>query len=225
MKNPIITEDEKNKIMELGTPRKKVQYIWDYYKMWIIGAAVLICLVVYFIVAFANRDEDAALEVVFVNNYDNISGNSDLLKNFEEYVGEENLGGDVVFDNNAYFDLSRDSDYKNSYFTKVVAYLEAGTAQAVVCQYDNLMGIAQGGRFMDLTDERVSSIYDKYKDSLVYYDSEEGRIPIGIDISEGYNALGLTEYADGRAYIGLSAYTDDFELTEKFIDYIMSQVQ
>jgi hypothetical protein len=78
---------------------------------------------------------------------------------------------------------------------------------------------------MDLTDERVSSIYDKYKDSLVYYDSEEGRIPIGIDISEGYNALGLTEYADGKAYIGLSAYTDDFELTEKFIDYIMSQVQ
>ena len=53
MKKPIITEEEKQKIKEMDSIRKKIGYIWDYYKLWIIGAVVLVGLVVYFTVVFA----------------------------------------------------------------------------------------------------------------------------------------------------------------------------
>lgn len=49
MKKPIITEEEKQKIKEMDSTRKKIGYIWDYYKLWIIGAVVLVGLVVYFL--------------------------------------------------------------------------------------------------------------------------------------------------------------------------------
>ena len=45
MKKPIITEEEKQKIKEMDSTRKKIGYIWDYYKLWIIGAVVLVGLV------------------------------------------------------------------------------------------------------------------------------------------------------------------------------------
>ena len=222
MKNPIITEEEKQKIKEMDSVRKKIGYIWDYYKFWIIGAVVLVGLIVYFTVVFVTREDKPVLDVVLVNNYDDVSDDSKLAQGFVSYVGEENLPGKVAFDNNAFFNLANNSDYKNSYYMKVLAYLEADTAQVVMCQYDNLMGLAKSGRLADLSDEKVGGICDKYKDRIVYYENDEGvKVPVGIDVSDGYKAAGLTEYTDGKAYVGLSAYAESYEYAEKFVDYMV----
>ena len=91
MKKPIITEEEKQKIKEMDSTRKKIGYIWDYYKLWIIGAVVLVGLVVYFTVVFATREDKPILDVVLVNNYDDVSEDCRLTQGFVSYVGEENL--------------------------------------------------------------------------------------------------------------------------------------
>ncbi len=222
MKKSIITEEEKLKIKEMDSMRKKIGYIWDYYKFWIIGAAVLVGLIVYFTVVFVTREDKPVLDVVLVNNYDDVSDDSKLAQGFVSYVGEENLPGKVAFDNNAFFNLANNSDYKNSYYMKVLAYLEADTAQVVMCQYDNLIGLAKSGRLADLSDEKIGDICDKYKDRIVYYENDEGvKVPVGIDVSDGYKAAGLTEYTDGKAYVGLSAYAESYEYAEKFVDYMV----
>ena len=56
MKNLILSEEEKNKIKEMDSTRKKMEYIWDYYKIWIIGAVVLVGLIAYFTVVLVTRD-------------------------------------------------------------------------------------------------------------------------------------------------------------------------
>lgn len=222
MKKSIITEEEKLKIKEMDSMRKKIGYIWDYYKFWIIGAAVLVGLIVYFTVVFVTREDKPVLDVVLVNNYDDVSDDSKLAQGFVSYVGEENLPGKVAFDNNAFFNLANNSDYKNSYYMKVLAYLEADTAQVVMCQYDNLIGLAKSERLADLSDEKIGNICDKYKDRIVYYENDEGvKVPVGIDVSDGYKAAGLTEYTDGKAYVGLSAYAESYEYAEKFVDYMV----
>lgn len=222
MKKSIITEEEKLKIKEMDSMRKKIGYIWDYYKLWIIGAVALVGLIVYFTVVFVTREDKPVLDVVLVNNYDDVSDESKLAQGFVSYVGEENLPGKVAFDNNAFFNLANNSDYKNSYYMKVLAYLEADTAQVVMCQYDNLIGLAKSGRLADLSDEKIGDICDKYKDRIVYYENDEGvKVPVGIDVSDGYKAAGLTEYTDGKAYVGLSAYAESYEYAEKFVDYMV----
>lgn len=222
MKKSIITEEEKLKIKEMDSMRKRIGYIWDYYKLWIIGAVALVGLIVYFTVVFVTREDKPVLDVVLVNNYDDVSDDSKLAQGFVSYVGEENLPGKVAFDNNAFFNLANNSDYKNSYYMKVLAYLEADTAQVVMCQYDNLIGLAKSGRLADLSDEKISDICDKYKDRIVYYENDEGvKVPVGIDVSDGYKAAGLTEYTDGKAYVGLSAYAESYEYAEKFVDYMV----
>ena len=89
MRKPIITEEEKQKIKEMDSTRKKIGYIWDYYKLWIIGAVVLVGLVVYFTVVFATREDKPILDVVLVNNYDDVSEDCRLTQGFVSYVGKK----------------------------------------------------------------------------------------------------------------------------------------
>ncbi len=141
MKKPIITEEEKQKIKEMDSIRKKIGYIWDYYKLWIIGAVVLVGLVVYFTVVFATREDKPILDVVLVNNYDDVSEDCRLTQGFVSYVGEENLPGRVTFDNNAFFNLANNSDYKNSYYMKVLAQDCLSSVRLKVCQHLHIVTV------------------------------------------------------------------------------------
>ena len=99
---------EKQKIQGM-TRENALRYIWTYYKIPIIGILVFIFLVFYFIHAFLNRPEDTILHVTFVNCYDNVSEDSDFHKEFLEYADFQETG-EVIFDSNVFFDLSKDSD-------------------------------------------------------------------------------------------------------------------
>ncbi len=204
------------------TREKAAGYIWTYYKIPIVGVMTVIFLIIYFVHAFLNRPEDTLLHVTFVNCYEDISEDSDFYKNFLEFADFEE-SGEVYFDSNIFFNLEKESDYANTYFQKTVAYLEAGTTDAVVCQESNLKGLAQGGRVLSLRDERVEKIYEKYKDRIVEYTTKEGEtVPVGINISDSPLLKGTKSYQDG-CYLCVSAYIDEpdrIDNVETFLDYL-----
>ena len=214
---------EKQKIQGM-TREKALRYIWTYYKIPIVGILVFIFLVIYFIHAFLNRPEDTILHVTFVNCYDDVSEKSDFHKEFLEYADFQETG-EVIFDSNVFFDLSKDSDYANTYFQKTVAYLEAGTTDALVCQETNMKGMAKGGRILNLKDERASGIYDKYKDRIVNYTTEEGEvIPVAVDISDSPRFEGMSSYQDSEGcYLCVSTYIDQADQAEVFLDYLLKE--
>lgn len=223
--------EEWQKIRQMDL-KSAVIYLWDYYKLWIIGISVFIFLVFYFISVFLNRPKDTLLHVTMVNFYDNVSEDSDFYKDFIAYSGFNEEEGEVIFDANVFFNLKRPADGKSSYFQKTVAFLEAKTTDAVICEYDNLMGIGSGGRFLDLSDEKAASIYEKYQDRIVYLEPEEGmvkegeekeRVPIGIDISDSPVLARMNGYAD-KCYLAVSAYTERLDAAEIFIDYLLQDV-
>lgn len=213
---------EKQKIQGMAR-EKALRYIWTYYKIPIVGILVFIFLVIYFVHAFLNRPEDTLLHVTFVNCYDDVSGDSDFHKNFLEYADFQETG-EVYFDSNVFFDLSKESDYANTYFQKTVAYLEAGTTDAVICQETNMKGLAKGGRVLNLKDERAGRIYEKYKDKIVDFTTDEGEvIPVAVDISESPRFEGINSYKNGEnCYLCVSAYIDQTDQVEVFLEYLFS---
>ena len=104
-----------------------------------------------------------------------------------------------------------------------MAYLEAGTTDALVCQETNMKGMAKGGRILNLKDERASGIYDKYKDRIVNYTTEEGEvIPVAVDISDSPRFEGMSSYQDSEGcYLCVSAYIDQADQSEVVLDYIL----
>lgn len=205
------------------TRKNALRYIWTYYKIPIVGILVFIFLVIYFVHAFLSRPEDTLLHVTFVNCYDNVSEDSDFYKDFLEYADFQETG-EVYFDSNVFFDLSKDRDYANTYFQKTVAYLEAGTTDAVICQETNMKGLAKGGRILNLKDERAGGICEKYKDRIVDYTTDEGEvIPVAVDISDSPCLEGLNSYENGeKCYLCVSAYIDRADQVEVFLDYLFN---
>lgn len=184
------------------------------------GAVVVgVFLCGYFLSVWLGRPADAWLSVAFVNEYANVGEGSPL---YEEFVRAEGLSDErVVFDAGYFFDLSNDRDFANQYFQKLVAYLEAGTVDAVICNEDNLNGIAQGGRVLDLRDARAAEIFEEYGSRLYYYDAEEGRLPVGISLagSPYEDALG---YQD-EVFLAVGSRGMHVERVELFLEFLLPQ--
>lgn len=118
------------------------RYLFDYYKL---PAIVLLCallLTVYFAAALLRPRENPDLQVLFVNCYDNVSQDSELMRAFRAYQDARGLNLSARFDANVFFNLSRTADYASAYFQKAVAQLEGGETDAIVCTRENLLGIA-----------------------------------------------------------------------------------
>lgn len=174
----------------------------------------------YFLSIWLRRPADAWLSVAFVNEYANVGAGSPLYEDFVKADGFDDKR--IVFDANYFFNLSNDKDFANQYFQKLVAYLEAGTVDAVVCTEENLSGIAQGGRVLDLRDEMTHGAFAEYEGRMYYYDSEEyGRLPVGISLagSPYADALG---YQD-EVYLALSSKGTNLEQVERFLEFLLPQ--
>lgn len=222
IKEKIQAEKEKIRGMERG---KALEYIWNYYKIPIVGIAVFLFLLVYFIHGFLNRPEDPLLHITWINCYDDVSEKSGFYRDFKEYApfSEE---GSVIFDTNAFFNLEKERDYSNTYFQKTVAYLEAGTTDALICQKTNLMGIAKGKRVLNLEDDSAKEIYREYQERAVFFTTEEGEeIPVGIDISDSPLIKGMNSYKEDGCYLCVSAYTERVDNVKVFLDYLFLQDQ
>jgi hypothetical protein len=121
-----------------------------------------------------------------------------------------------------FFNLAKSSDFNNSYYQKLVAYIEAGTYDVVICDYDNLIGVGQGGRYLDLRDERIKSVFDTYSDRVVYIETDEGNIPIGIDVSDSPVIEKMNSYANG-CYYAVSANSSHYDKDILYLEYLLGE--
>ena len=65
----------------------KLQYVWDYYKLWIIGIVCVVAFVIYFIVARAMTPNDNWFYITIANTQADADNNSRIWKDFVEYSG------------------------------------------------------------------------------------------------------------------------------------------
>ncbi len=213
-------KQELEKIKEMSV-KKAIGYILDYYKIPLISIGVLIGLLCYFMSIFLRPVQEAAGSVAFVNFYEDVTEDSGFYTAFmEQYKEKMPVESILVFDNHYFFNLEKEADYKNSYYQKLTAYLEAGTVDVVICEEENLMGIAKSGRFLDLSDERVVEIYKQYQERIVYLFLEGEKIPIGIDVSDSPVLTGLNGYQK-KCFLAISSNASHLEFVESFLKYLL----
>ena len=215
---------EKKKISRIPTVREKLEYIWDYYKLWIIGAAALIVAVVYFLVQSANANKDHWFYLMLANTMEDVGTGSKLCRDYTEYAGFDMSEKDVVFNNQIYFDYTLNT-IGNSYFDTFIVYAEAGTLDAITMETASLAALGQTGRLMDLNSDEASSIREKYSDRLVWYETQDDEgndisYPVGIDVTDSILMTQYNIYGKSCA-VGLGYKSTHIDETEKFLDFIL----
>ena len=221
-------KDEKTKISKIPGTSKKIEYIWEYYKLWIIGIIFGIWFVTFAVRQYTTSLRDYRCFVIFANTYADAGDHSKLWEDYVEYAGIDLHEEAVRFDANSYFDYLKGVT-GNSYFEAFVAYADSGTLDAIVMGRDSLTALGKTGRLLDLNSDACSSIRAKYGDRFLYavpLDEEysTGEVPVCIDISDSRLVSEYGIYSEPCA-LGIGALSENVESVELFLDFLFEDPQ
>lgn len=132
--------EEKKKVAGLDF-RKKLEYIWEYYRLWIIGVVCAVALLISFAVHFLYTPRENWFYGVFANTYAQVGEHSAFWDGFVEYAQLDTREKNVVFNNNCYFDPAKDS--YNQYYNAFVAYVDSKTMDIVTMETEDLREIGR----------------------------------------------------------------------------------
>ena len=201
----------------------KLQYVWDYYKLWIIGVVCLVAFVIYFVVARAMTPNDNWFYITIANTQADAGNKSQIWRDFVDYSGYDTREKNVYFNTNCYFDPF--SERINNYYTYFVAYVDAGTLDLIAMEKDDLQKLGERGRLLDLSRPEASEIMAKYEDRLIYavpldeeYSTEP--VPIGIDLSDSALISKYHIYSDSCA-VGVSANCPHMDAVLRFLACVL----
>lgn len=217
---------EKEKISGIPGIKKKVEYIWEYYKLWIIGVVLFIWFTTFAIRQYTTNLRDYWCFMVFANTYADAGNGSQLWKDYIDCAGFDLTEKAVEFNANSYFDYNK-GVIGNSYFEAFVAYADSGTLDAIVMGRDSLTALGQTGRLLDLNSEACASIKAKYGDRFLYAvplndENSAEEVPVCIDISDSLLVSRYGVYSEPCA-IGIGALSENVNSVELFLDLIFRE--
>ena len=214
---------ERRKLRPLSR-RARAEYIWQYYKLWILAIVSVVGLTIYVTVHRLTVPAENWFYITFANTYAEVGNGSALWRGFVDTAGYDTREKNVYFNNSCYFDPS-DTRY-NAYYTYFVAYVEAGTLDAITMEREDLEVLGARGRLLDLSRPEAGGLAEKYAGRLVYAvpanaDYSTDPVPVGIDLSDTRLVTDFRAY-EGSCALGVSANCPHIDAVERFLDYVLS---
>lgn len=216
-------EGEAGKLRPLSW-RQRAAYVRDYYWLWILGIVCALVLGILGIRMLIVGERDPWFHACFANTYADLGDGSDFQEGFARYAREAGQDPqDLLFDAQLWCDPTRE-DYGNQYYRLLIAMLDSGSLDVVVMERERLRALGAGGRLMDLEDERMAEVLDRWGDRLIWCEPLDGsygkeQVAVGIDLSG--TALAGRLYPD--AALGTNALAPHPDRTALFLGYVFSE--
>lgn len=154
------------------TPKEKLAYFWDYYKI----HTVVVIAVVAFVIAFINSylsNKPFAFYAVMLNANaltDNTASASAWSEGFMEYAGIDPESYQVNIDTSIAISPDGGDQYEVASRQKMAAMMHAGDIHAIVADTETFEGYARLEYFYDLTAAFTEEELAPYADLLYYTD-------------------------------------------------------
>lgn len=214
--------DEREKLRGYG-PRDRLKYIWQYYRLWIIGIGFVLCFAAYALWNFFTVPGNIHFYAIFSNTYARLGQGSDFYNGFVEAAGYDLSTGVVEIDCANYCKPSGRAT-GNTYYEKLISMLDAGVDDVWVAEAEDVIAVGEGGRLMDLNTPEAAALKERYGDRFVYCTPldesySDQPVPIGIDLS-GTALTGEYSAYPGGAVLSVNAYTQRPDQVVVFLDYL-----
>lgn len=181
-------KEQKTSFKELSFGQK-VEYIFGYYKYYMLALVIVIVTVATFINAYRRNDYTAECNIIVVDGkmtgYDDRSDY--ITQNFATYLGIDNNKHRVVCDYN-YSLIQKDLD-QESYVSQTKIYTLASTHSVdgymASTDYIDYFSTDEETFLEDLREILTESELEKVKDYIIYYTKKDGtQIPIAVNLSD-----------------------------------------
>ncbi|WP_124067025.1 hypothetical protein [Clostridium sp. E02] len=168
--------EEKKKLKDM-TFKNKMWYIWEYYKIPIIGVIVTVSLAVSIGSAVLNNRHETALSCVILNSQSD--SQQDLVgeyfdPGFRQYIElPEEVEIDVDHTMSLSFDESEMNEFTYAEMAKLSAMITSKELDVMIAKEDSIDHFGQMGGFYDFKELLPPDVYDKVKDNLYLVTNQE----------------------------------------------------
>lgn len=217
--------EQKTPFREL-TPKAKLQYIWDYYKLPIGGALLLLALLIGVIHHYMTY-RDPVLTLTLVNCNVDVDEAS-IRSSFDDFMAENNYNPDkqeVAFNKSLFLDMSNPQGATAQDLMSLDVMAGAQGVSAIFSDPDNFSGLAERSYFLDITDFLSNEAAEQYKDDLVYATDEETNetYAAGIRLSKD-NCSWLKETgAYETCIVGICYDSDHVDAQKALLCYLLGE--
>ena len=216
--------DEREKLKGYSL-RGRLKYIWQYYRLWIIGIGFVLCFAAYAIWNYVTVPGEIHFYGIFSNTYAQLGKGSAFYDGFVKAAGYDLSTGVVEIDCANYCKPSG-RVIGNDYYEKLISMIDGGVDDVWIAQAEDVIAIGEAGRLLDLNSELAAPLREKYADRFVYCTPldesySDQPVPVGIDLSGTALVGEYRAYSEG-AVLGVSAHTRRFDQVPVFLEYLFA---
>lgn len=243
-------KEERKAVLQNGTIKQKISYIWDYYKWHIIIPILAIIAITSYIVNLVTAP-DIILNGVMLNihNLESAPASETLLPDFYKEQKVDTKEEEITLNTNLYYSIDNpSSNYESSQV--LMAWLAAGQLDFITGDAVSLTDLAYKEYFTDLRDYLTDEQLEKYEPYFLYmdYDVYKKRselinnmddasiielpdctkpeemadpIPVMIDMSQSEKLKEVYGNTSEVLAFGVTVKETHKEMTTAFLDYLM----
>lgn len=181
-------QEEKNKLKTMNL-KDRLWYIWEYYKLPIIGTVVAVTLIISIFSAVRSNSFETALSCVILNSH--TTSQEDLAgeyfdQGFRQYLGlTDDTKIDVDHSMTVSFDNSDMTEFTYAELAKLSALITSKELDVMIGRKDSIDHFGEMGGFLDLKQVLPPDVYEKVKDQLYEVTNQETGETIACGIRVG----------------------------------------
>lgn len=243
-------KEERKAVLQNGTTKQKISYIWEYYKWHIIVPILAIIAITSYIVTLVTRPAIILNGVMLnIHNIESADTNEILLTDFYKEQEVDTKEEEITLNTNLYYSLDNpSSNYESSQV--LMAWLAAGQLDFITGDAVSLTDLAYKEYFTDLRDYLTEEQFAKYEPYFLYMDYDvykkrselmkniddasvielpdctkpeemKDPIPVMIDMSQSEKLKEVYGNTSEVLAFGITANETHKEMTIAFLDYLM----
>ena len=164
--------EQQKKAFATMSPKEKLAYFWDYYKVHTIAAIAVIAFVIAFISSYRSNKPIAFYAVLLNANAmeDNAATAAAWNEGFMEYAGIDPEAWQINIDTSITLSADGGDQYEVANRQKMAAMMHAGDIHAIVADTETFEGYSRLEYFYDLTEAFTEEELAPYADLLYYTD-------------------------------------------------------
>ena len=212
--------EEWEKLKQLSF-KKKIEYIWNYYKIFIIGTVGIVFAISAIVQIIGDIQTVTELSVAYANSYAVQEVSEALAQDFKEYGEFDGKKQEVVFDTSYFFRLEAPDEMTMSAQTKIMAVIASKSMDVMVMPEEVYQYYLPSGAFARLEEVLAADLLEQ-TEAFWCMDKQEGDSDAkvyGLKL-ENNEKLKLF-YGEEPVFIAVIGNSEHQDNAAKFIQYLL----
>lgn len=215
------TEKESFQRMTIG---KKLEHIWEYYKLPLLGIALALFLIIYTIVKLVSPEPEILMHAALVNASPMLAEEEDTFARYLKEHDYDPAEETIAVNASLYFDREHMSESNAVSYQALAAMVMVGEIDLLTGDADTFDLLGKGSGLMEMEDVLPPEIYEKYQDRLYTVEQEETgqELVCGVWLAD-INSLTRDGYYVTKVLAGIPTTAANPDMAKEVLLYLLEE--